>query len=485
MSESKNKVITGLMWSFAERFGAQIVSFVVSIVLARLLLPKDYGTVTMVTVFINIANAFVTGGFGNSLIQKKGADDLDFSTVFFFNIFFSVAVYLVIFSISPLLESFYNQDGLAMVTRVLGLRLLLTGVNSIQRAYVARNMQFKKFFFATLGGTLLSAVVGIVLAYKGLGVWALIAQYLTNTTTDTVVLWLTVKWRPKFMFSFKRLKSLLSYGWKLLCSSLLSTVYAELNELVIGKYYSSADLAFYSKGKKFPALFVTNINSAVETVLFPSMSKIQDEHELLKAKTKASISYSTFLVLPIVFGLAAVSDNLIPVLLTDKWQESSVYLMIACLSYAFVPVGMANLQAIKAIGKSTTYLVLDIIKKIMGISLLVVSLKYGVYAIAIAEMVSNVFGFLLNIYPNKKYLNYGFVEQLKDILPSLILSLIMFTVVYSENYLPVANKLLLLIIQLVTGVTVYFLSALLSKNPQFIFIINLAKAKLRKVTVKE
>lgn len=453
--QGSNKTLTGLLWSFAERFSAQFISFVVSIILARLLIPSDYGIIAMVMIFINIANALVTGGFGNSLIQKKNADDLDFSTIFYFNICFSIGIYYLIFIFAPLIENFYHQEGLALITRILGLRVLLTGINSIQRAFVARRMQFKLFFFATFGGTIVSAIIGILMAYSGFGVWALVAQYLINSTVDTVVLWFTVRWRPKLVFSFSRLKELVSYGWKLLCSSLLSTLYTELNSLVIGKYYSASDLAYYNKGKSFPALFVTNINTAIETVIFPAMSRNQDNKSALKEKTKKSMQLSTFFIFPIVFGMAGASETIIVALLTEKWIEASLYMGIACSSFALVPVGMANLQAIKAVGRSDVYLKLDILKKLIGITLLVLVLPYGVRYIALAEAISNILGFLINLLPNRSIMNYKFFEQLKDVAPSFVLSVIMAIGVFTVGLLniPVWPKLIL---QIIFGMLLYF-----------------------------
>ncbi len=460
------EIVNGLGWTFAERFGAQIVSFIISVVLARLLSPNDYGVIAIVLIFINIANVFVVGGFGNSLIQKKDADELDFSTLFYFNIGFSLLIYLVVFFVSPYVERVYSYDGLATLMRVLGIRLLISGVNSIQRAYVSRSMQFKKFFFSTLGGTVLSAIVGIYMAYSGFGPWALVAQYLTNSITDTLVLSLTLRWRPQKKFSLSRLKLLVSYGWKLMFSSLLSQVYFELNELVVGTVYSGSDLAYYSRGKKFPELFVTNINSSVETVIFPALSKEQDDKYSMKIRINSIIKISTYLIFPIVFGLAAISNNLISVLLTDKWLESAKYLSISCISYALVPVGMANLQAIKAIGRSDTYLKLDLIKKGIGVSLLVIFLKHGVVAVAIAETITNVIGFLLNSVPNSKYINYSLTEQLKTVIPNLVISTIMFLTVSCINFLSI-NTVVKLIVQILAGIMMYIILSYLSKNSAF------------------
>ena len=275
-----SKVLTNFIWRFAERSGAQLVTFIVSIVLARLLMPEDYGTIALVTVFTTIMQVFVDSGLGTALIQKKDADDLDFSSVFYFNFVVCIILYSAMFFTASFIAAFYKMPELTPVVRVISLTIVISGVKGVQQSYVSRNMLFKRFFFATLGGTIFSAFLGIAMAYAGFGVWAIVAQQLSNTAIDTLILWITVKWRPKLMFSWKRLKSLLGFGWKMLCSALLETVYNNLRSLLIGKVYSSADLAYYNEGNKFPNLIVTNINTSIDSVLLPAMSKEQDDKNL-------------------------------------------------------------------------------------------------------------------------------------------------------------------------------------------------------------
>lgn len=475
----KSKVASGMLWSFAERFGAQAVSFIVSIILARLIAPEAYGAIALVLVFINIANVFATGAFGNALIQKKDADNVDFSTVFYFSIVFSVALYAVIFLCSPLVSRFYGMQELTPVLRVLGVRIIIASVNSVQGAYISRQMLFKHFFFATLGGTVVSAIVGILLAYKGFGVWALVCQYMINSTIDTVVLWVTVKWRPDKVFSFDRLKDLFSYGWKLLCSSLLSTVYTELTDMVVGKVYGAADLAYYNKGKKFPHLFVAQVDSAIKSVLFPAMSKHQDSTERLKEDVRYSVRFGSFLIFPMVFGMAVTARDLIILLLGETWKESVAFLQIACISYAILPVGLANIQAIKAMGRSDLYLRLDVIKKVIGVSLLLVFVRRGVMAIAIAETVSNVFGLVINVYPNKKLLNYRATEVMRDVMPSLALTAIMCLGTYCVGILPFPVALRF-VLQIAVGFVIYFGTAYLLKIRIFMEAVYLAKSSIMK-----
>lgn len=282
-------VISNFIWRFAERCGAQLVTFIVSIVLARILAPEDYGTIALVTVFTTILQVFVDSGLGTALIQKKNADDLDFSSVFYFNFVVCLVLYAAMFMAAPVIAKFYGDVTLTPIIRVISLTIVISGVKGIQQAYVSKNMLFKRFFFSTIGGTIFSAFIGIGLAKAGYGVWALVAQQLSNATVDTVILWITVRWRPRKNFSWERLKGLLSFGWKLLVSSLLDTCYNNLRNLIIGKMYSPSDLAFYNQGDKFPKLIVTNINTSIDSVLLPTMSSAQDDRERVKNMTRRAI----------------------------------------------------------------------------------------------------------------------------------------------------------------------------------------------------
>lgn len=358
----KRTVLSGLFWRYGERVCAQGVQFIVSIVLARLLTPEVYGYVGLVTVFISIATVFVQSGFGNALIQKKNADQLDFSSVFYFNICFSIALFLLVQLIAPFIAKFYMaEELLTPVIRILAFSLLLAGINNVQHAYVSRKMIFKKNFFATIIGSIMSAGTGIVAAYHGLGVWALVIQQLTNQITNTLVLWMTIKWRPERSFSFKRLGKLFSFGWKLLCSSLIDTVYNNIYSLIIGKFYDSASVGYYNRGKNIPNLVITNINSSIQSVMFPVYAREQGNRDKVKQMVRRSIMVSTYLIFPCMTGLIAVAEPLTILLLTEKWRPCIIFMQYCCFIYAFWPVHTANLQAISAIGRSDIYLKLEII----------------------------------------------------------------------------------------------------------------------------
>lgn len=474
MNNLKQNVFSNVIWRFAERTGAQLVGFIVSIVLARILSPSDYGIVALVSVFTTIMQVFVDTGLGNALIQKKDADDVDFSTVFYTNIAFCLVLYLIIFISAPLIAKLYNNEALTAVTRVLGLTIVISGVKNVQQAYVSRKMIFKKFFFATLVGTIGAGVLGITLAINGAGVWALVAQQIFNLTVDTIILWITVKWRPKKFFSFTRLKELFSYGWKLLVSSIIDTVYNNVRQLIIGKFYSSSDLAYYNKAKQFPELIVNNVNTSIDSVLLPTMSREQENKEKVKMMTRRSIKTSIFIMAPLMVGLAFTANNIITLLLTDKWSASIPYLIVFAVTYMFWPIHTANLNAIKAMGRSDLFLRLEIIKKAVGVLLLLLTFRVSVWAMALSLLVSSVISQVINAWPNRKLLNYSYLQQLKDILPSVILAIVMGILVYLVNFLNLPT-LITLIIQIILGAIIYIGGAVILKFESFYYVIDILK----------
>lgn len=480
----KKKTIGGFIWRLSEAVGAQAVSFVVSIVLARLLDPSDYGAVSLVTVFTGILSVFINSGMGVALIQKKDADDLDYSSLFYFNMVMCLTLYGVMFLCAPLITDFYNMPELTAYVRVISLTLVISGVKGIQQSYVSKNMLFKKFFFSTLGGTIVSAVIGIVMAYKGFGTWALIVQQLSNMCIDTTVLWITVKWRPKLMFSFKRLKKLFSYGWKILVSALIDTTYNQLRTLIIGKVYSSAELAFYNKAYTFPNVIITNVNTSIDSVLMPSLAIVQDSRETLKNVTRRAITTSTYVMAPFLMGLAACGESVISILLTDKWLPSYKYMVVICIMLMFQPINTANLNAIKAMGKSDIFLKLEILKKIFGIISIVVTYKISVMAMVYGLLVVSIIGQIINSWPNKKLMNYSYLEQIKDILPGILLASVMGIIVYCVRFF-YFNEWITLIIQVPLGAVIYIGLSAIFKLESFSYCLNTVKSVLSKIAKKD
>ncbi|MFZ3129537.1 MAG: lipopolysaccharide biosynthesis protein [Desulfosporosinus sp.] len=451
---NKVQVLNGLFWKLMERGGTQGIQFVVQIVLARLLLPKDYGLIALVIIFTSIASVFVQSGFNTSLIQKKDADESDFSSVFYLSLLIAIVLYIVLFFTAPFLAEFYEEPRLIPVFRVLSITLFFGAFNSIQNAVIARKMQFKKLFFSSTGAILISGTGGMCMAYAGFGVWALVGQQICNQLLITLILWFTVNWRPRLLFSIERVKGLFSFGWKLLASSLIDTLYMNLRSLIIGKIYNPAMLGFYNRGDQFPALIVSNITGSIQSVMLPVLSSQQDNRKRVKDMLRRAIVTSSFIIFPMMVGLAVTAEPLVKILLTDKWLPCVPFLQIFCASYALWPIHTANLQAINALGRSDIFLKLEIIKKIVGLSILTVTVFYGVYAIALGAVPGGIICSFINAYPNKKLLNYSYIEQCKDILPSLLLSLLMGAVVYSIQWLGMSVWTTLLL-QVFVGIVIY------------------------------
>lgn len=482
MSEKATSKIIGVNfgWRFLERCGAQGVALIVQIVLARLLEPEDFGTIALVTVFTSILNVFVDSGLGNALIQKKDADDLDFSTVFYFNVGLCTILYLAMFMVSPLIAAFYNRPELTSIVRVLSLSLLISGVKNIQQAYVSRTMLFRRFFYATMGGTIGAACIGIVMAYRGFGVWALVAQQIFNASVDTLILWFTVKWHPRKQFSWLRLKSLVSFGWKLLASSLLNNVLGNIQQLVIGKMYTPTDLAQYNRGRQFPNVFIENINTSLDSVLFPVMSKVQDDINEVRNMTRRAIKVSCYIMSPFLFGLAFCAEPFVSLILGEKWLPSVPYMRIFCAIFVFYPVHTANLNAIKALGRSDLYLKLEVIKKVVGFATLLSTMWFGVIAMACGSLVVSVLNQIINSWPNKRLMNYSYLDQLKDVFPDLFLALFMGCCIYPVQWLGLSDFVTLLI-QVLMGAVIYISGSKLLKLETFNYLWAMVKPMIFKV----
>ena len=435
----KSSVINGLFWSFGERITAQLVTTVVTIILARILDPSHYGVISIVTVFISLCNIFVTSGFGSAVVQKKEATDADFNTAFVISFSLSIILYVILFVTSPLIAEFYNMYELTAVIRVMGIRLIIASFNTIQHAYVQRQMKFKKFFFATLVGTIISAIVGILLAYFGFGVWALVAQYLTNTTIDTIALRFVCDWKVKIEFDKDKAKSLFSFGSKVLCTELIYTLEGDIRSLIVGKVFGPSDLAYYDQGKKYPSLFVTNISSSINKVMLPAFSKEQDNKEKLKDMLRKSIRIGVFILAPLLIGFALVSNNFILLLLTEKWLPAVPFIQVFCIVYLTRPLESACHQALLAIGDSG--LVMKIMLGINALALLTVFIAVfafkSVFMIAIGSLFSTLISIFLFMFMTYKKIGYSPKEQIKDVLPSLMLSFVMGIFVYFAGLLSI------------------------------------------------
>ena len=420
-----------------------------------------------------MAAAFVHSGLNTALIQKKDADELDFSSVFWASLGIALATYTILFFSAPLIADFYEQSALTTIVRVLALTLFIDVFSSIQNAYVSRNMLFKKLFFRSVGAIIPSGILGVTLALCGFGIWALVCHQFCNAFLAVAIMWFTIPWRPSFKFSYSRFKSLFSYGWKLLLSSLIDVVYTNLRGLIIGKFFSPTDLAYYNRGDTFPFLIINNINTAIGSVLLPSFAAVQNEITDLKRMMRRSIITSTFIITPMMIGLAVMAKQVVLLVLGEKWLPCVPFVQIYCCMYLFYPIHTTNLSAIKAIGRSDIFLKLEIIKKICGISLLVGSYFYFRTPIGIAygALVSTILCSFINANPNRKLLGYGYLEQIKDILPTFVLTVPMGIAVYAISFLNYSLPLQMAM-QIICGVFLYFGLAKLFKMERFNYLVK-------------
>ncbi|MCR5253493.1 MAG: lipopolysaccharide biosynthesis protein [Treponema sp.] len=476
---AKEKVFSGVFWKFSERILAQGISFVVSVVLARILMPQDYGMVAMVTIFIAIADVFVSTGFSTALIQKKDASETDFSTLFYCSFLLSLLIYVLLFFCAPYIANFYNMKALTLVVRIFALRLPLSSYNAIQHAFVSRHMIFKRFFFSTLLGTLLSGIVGIFLAYKGFGVWALIGQYFTNSIVDTIVLSITVRWHPRFIFSITSAKNLMNYGWKVLAADLSGTFFNHLRGLIVGKFYSAADLAYYNRGTNISNLLTNNIYTSVTAVLFPALSNESDNLEKVKNMFSRSVRVLSYLIFPLLAGCIAVARPFTLVVFTAKWEESIYFIQIICLVPCIELVGHLSIQGLKATAHTGALLRNELLNKPPYIICLVVGSVLGVKALAVSMLISSAIGTFININAFKKIISYSYKNLVMDLASAVLLSVVMGAAISLWKLVHLSD-LLLLIIQIVSGVILYILLSIITKNESFNYVKNLLILKIRK-----
>ncbi len=473
----KKQVMSGLFWLYAEKMCTQGIGFIISIILARMLLPAEYGIIAIVSVFITLCDVFVVSGLGTSLIQKKNSDSIDYSSAFWSGFGLSIILYLCLFSLAPVISNFYDNEILIPVIRVMGIKVIIASLNSIQRSYVQKNLLFKKFFMSTLSGTIISASVGIYMAYSGYGVWALVAQNLINILINTLVLLLSVEWKPSLQFSITRLKGLLNFGLKMFFASMITELYTQSRSLIVGKAYSAEALAHYDRGNKFPLLIIANVNQTIADVLFPTMSNIQDDKLAFKKITKKSVQVSSFVLAPLFFGMAIVAEPMIKLLLTDKWLPCVPFLQIMSIAYILQPLQTANIKAVQASGRSDLSLKLEILKKSIGFALLIafIVLFDNAIVVSISFLIMAFFAVIINIYPNRKLINYGYREQFRDFLPPILLSIVMCIVIALFQYFVKVVNLFTFIVQVSIGIFVYLFGAKLCKLNSLDYLVSIVK----------
>lgn len=470
----KSQMISGMIWKFGERFIAQGVSFIVSLVLARILLPDDYGVVAVINIFITLADVFLSSGLNTALIQKQDADDVDFSTIFWCNLFLGLFLYFALAIAAPFLATAYAMPILTSAIRVFALRLPISSFQSIQTAYVSRKMEFKKFFFSTITGTLASAVVGIAMAMFGFGVWALIAQYMTNTIIDTLFLFASVRWYPMFVFSWDRAKPLIKYGCRVMCTDLIGTLFNNLGDFIIGLRYTSADLAFYTKGKQLPTLFKSNISTTLVSVLFPGMSQINDDKAKVRELSRRSVRMLTYVIYPIMIGLLVMAKPLTVFLYTEKWLAIVPFANIVCIEAVFSVPGTIALQTIKSVGRSDLMLKAEFVKKPILLISLFLAIRFGVYAIALTLPINTFVELVINGVLVQVVVGYKLSELIYDTLPALGISSLMGVCVYIISKSLEGFLMPQLAICILCGIILYLLISAITHNGEFIVLKNIA-----------
>ena len=486
MQKEKNKIVSGLAWTFLERVLAQLVSTIIGIILARLLMPEDYGIIAIVLVVATLLEVFATSGFGVALVQKKHADDEDFNTAFVISFILSVSLYVVLYFIAPVIASFYKIQALTLIIRVLGIKIVFTSLNTIQQAKIQRSMEFKRFFFATISGTTVGCAVGLVMAFKGFGVWSLVFQNLSTCLINTIVLSFTCGWKPRFRFTKSKAKEIYSLGWKVLCTQLVFTVEGDIRSLAVGKVFGPSDLACYDQGKKYPSLIMDNINASLQKVMLPAYSKEQDRLDVLKGALRKTINIGMFVLAPILLGFAAVSENFVVLVLTEKWLPVVPFLMIFCVNYLTRPIESSCHQALLALNKNA--LVLKLMILINGSCLLFtlfsVFVIKSVLWIAILTLLSTLISLISFLIATNKYVGYKLKEQISDLMGPIALSVIMAVLVYLFGLLNI-NIVLELCLQVVVGVVVYIALSCIFKPKAFTYIINIVKDRLPKKNKKK
>ena len=473
--------LTGVIWKFSERVGAQLVALIVQIILARLLSPEDYSVVGIISIFFAFCTVLITGGLNTALIQKKDADIEDYSTVLHVSMLLAGVLFVLMYFAAPWIADLYDKDILVPAIRIMSLTFFINAFTSVLGAYVSSNLQFKKSFFASLIGSVVSAAVGIGMAMNGFGPWALIAQQMTNAACNAATLYYMARLRFVLRISWDRFKQLFGYGSKIFVTSLISVAYDQINPLIIGLKFTTADLAYYTKGRSFPGLINSSVNDTLSAVLFPVLAKVQDNMDDVLGVTRRYIKISSYIIFPAMVGFFAVAESFVLGVLTEKWLPIVPYIRIFSFTYMFNIIQLGNLQAIKAIGRSDISLLLEVLKKSIYFAIIAVFVYFSDSPIMLAAsgILCTVVATIINTYPNRKLIGYSYRHQISDLLPNFMLSAAMGAAVMALGSLPVA-PLLLLVIQVLAGAAVYVGLSLLFKNESFFYLLRYLNSFLKR-----
>jgi len=477
-SNLKQKTVTGLIWSFTDSFANYGVQFLVGIILARILSPREFGLIGMLTIFIAISQSFIDSGFTSALIRKNNCTQKDYSTVFIFNFLVSVIFFFVLFFSAGAVSSFFNEPQLKELLQVLGLSLIFSAFGIIHRTILTKRIDFKTQTKVSLVASIGSGVIAIAMALTGFGVWSLIALTISRFTLNSLFLWIWNKWRPDWVFSRQSFNELFGFGSKLLVSGLINTIYRNVYYLVIGKYFSAVELGYYTRADQFKAFPSQNLNAIISRVSYPILSSIQNDKVQLKAIYKKLIRSTMLLTFVLMMGMAAVAKPMILTLIGEKWLPAVVYLQMLCFVGMFYPLHALNLNMLQVQGRSDLFLRLEIIKKILAIPVIIIGIYYGIKAMIIGMMLNTLIAYYLNSYWSGKFIGYSFQEQVKDILPSFLLAALVGTGVFVIGNLLHISPINTLVIQVFTGACLTFVLCELFKMSDYFFIKEIVLEKL-------
>ncbi len=466
-----SSVFAATGWKLLEKIGSKGIQIIVQIILARLLVPDDYGVVAILSVFISLSNVFIQNGFATSLIQKKEATQIDFCTAFFSSLGIALLAYIVLFVMAPVIASFYGMMDLTLCLRVQALVLFAASCAGVQQAYLSRSLNFRVNTIATLVASLLSGVFGVCFALRGWGVWALIFQQLISNYLAVAFVYLMADFRLRFFFSMESLRALFGYGWKILGSSLINTLYINMYDLVIGKVYTRELLGLYSRGQQFPTLLTQNLNDTVQSVTFPLLSQMQDDSVGMKRRMRRALTLDAFVVVPALLGLATISYEFVYVILGEKWIAAAPYMMLLSLVYSTHPIHTMNIQCMKALGRSDLFLKLEILKKVLEISVLLLTVPHGLMVMLWGQVALAVGGIPINVWPTKTIIGYGTMEQIRDLSPTLFAGAVMCITVRLMALLPV-HMVLKLGLEVVVGALVYMGISYFLKNEAMMYLLE-------------
>lgn len=484
MSESslKNKTIRGVGWSAADAFLGQGITFVVGIVLARLLSPEEYGMIGICLIFTTILNGIVDSGFSNAIIRKKEATNEDYNTMFITNMVVSVVLYALLYFSAPLISSFFQME-LTSIVRVIGLVLIINGLSLTQQTNLTKKIDFKTKTKASIVSAILSGVIGIGMAYAGFGVWALVAQLLSKQTVYTIALWILNRWMPNFHFSVESFKYMWGFGWKLLVSGLLDRLWAQMYQVVVGKFYNAATLGQYTRGREYANIFSANITSIVQRVTYPVLAEVQDEKERMVSAYRKVIKVTMFVTCVCMISIGAVAEPLIYCLIGEKWHQAATFLPLICISMSLYPLHAINLNMLQVQGRSDIFLYLEIVKKIIAIGPLCIGIFFDIYWMLVGSLFTGIISFFLNSYYTGKKLGYSSWKQLKDVAPSYGVAIAIALAVYFLKYLPFSHWVILPM-QIIIGAIVFFIVCETTKLCEYKEIKNIALSTINKIRRK-